>query len=369
MGKYEASSQRAAAPAGDGKKKKHIGLWITLAVLAVVVCWGVWFFTTPPDQNAVNNGNAVTDPDSQQGQNQAGSESEHHIDAQQPEVQQPAEKEMKKGYYTILLAGTVDSYNTDTMMLCSVDSEAGKVKLVSINRDTQVDAPIQIPKINAMYGWKNGGDEGAQTMCEKVTEVTGIPINYYVTINMNSFIKIVDLIGGVDYNVPFDMVHRDAQEKFDINLKAGQQNLNGREALQFVRYRSTAENDFGRVNRQKDFLVAAVKQVLKKFSVTQIEDYIQIFSENVVTNMSVQNMLWFFTNVVTGLDFDEDVTSDTLPYYTTGYWTNPNAERYGTQSYVYLDPQQIVEYVNANINPYTTDITVDDVNIPRWINP
>ena len=115
--------------------------------------------------------------------------------------------------------------------------------------------------------------------------------------------------------------------------------------------------------------MAAVKQVLKKFSVTQIEDYIQIFSENVVTNMSVQNMLWFFTNVVTGLDFDEDVTSDTLPYYTTGYWTNPNAERYGTQSYVYLDPQQIVEYVNANINPYTTDITVDDVNIPRWINP
>ena len=104
MGKYEATSQRAAAPAGDGKKKKHIGLWITLAVLAVVVCWGVWFFTTPPDQNAVNNGNAVTDPDSQQGQNQAGSESEHHIDAQQPEVQQPAEKEMKKGYYTILLA-------------------------------------------------------------------------------------------------------------------------------------------------------------------------------------------------------------------------------------------------------------------------
>ena len=41
MGKYEATSQRAAAPAGGGKKKKHIGLWITLAVLAVVVCWGV----------------------------------------------------------------------------------------------------------------------------------------------------------------------------------------------------------------------------------------------------------------------------------------------------------------------------------------
>ena len=68
------------------------------------------------------------------------------------------------------------------------------------------------------------------------------------------------------------------------------------------------------------------------------------------------------------LDFAEDVTSDTLPYATTGYWTNPNAKKYATQSYVYLNPQQVVDYVNENLNPYTTDLTVDDVHIPRWIN-
>ena len=137
---------------------------------------------------------------------------------------------------------------------------------------------------------------------------------------------------------------------------------------EFVRYRSTSENDFGRVNRQKEFLVATMKQVLKKFSVSQIEGYIKIFNDNVKTSMSVQEMVWYFTHVVAELDFDEDVTSDTLPYYTTGYWTNPNAKKYATQSYVYLDAQQIVDYVNANINPYTTDLTVDDVHIPRWIN-
>ena len=367
MGKYEAAPQKAAS---SGGKKKHIGLWITLAVLVVVVAWGVWFFTNPPSQDAIGdpsvNQPSVEQPDSTV---QQPSEQQPGSSEQQPVVDQPQEpvvvnkKELKKDYYTILLAGTVDSWNTDTMMLCSVDAKAGTVKLVSINRDTQVDVGIDIPKINAMYGWK-----GPETMCQKVTEVTGIPINDYVVINMNSFIKVIDLIGGVDYNVPFDMVHRDLDEKFDINLPAGYQNLDGKEALQFVRYRSTSENDFGRVNRQKDFLVAAMKQVLKKFSISQIEGYIQIFNDNVKTSMSVQEMVWYFTNVVADLDFDEDVTSDTLPYYTTGYWTNPNAKKYATQSYVYLDAQQVVDYVNANINPYTTDLTVDDVHIPRWIN-
>lgn len=368
MGKYEAAPQKAAS---SGGKKKHIGLWITLAVLMVIVAWGVWFFTTKPSQDAIGdpsqNQPSLEQPDStvQTTPEQPDSDQQPAVD--QPndvETQKPAEpKVMKEDYYTILLAGTVDGWNTDTMMLCSVDAKAGTVKLVSINRDTQVDVGIDIPKINAMYGWK-----GPETMCQKVTEVTGVPINDYVVINMNSFIKVIDLIGGVDYTVPFDMVHRDADEKFDINLPAGYQNLNGKEALQFVRYRSTSENDFGRVNRQKDFLVATMKQVLKKFSISQIEGYIQIFNDNVKTSMSVQEMVWYFTNVVVDLDFDEDVTSDTLPYYTTGYWTNPNAKKHKTQSYVYLDAQQIVDYVNANINPYTTDLTVDDVHIPRWIN-
>ncbi len=367
MGKYEAVPQKAAS---SGGKKKHIGLWITLAVLAVIVAWGVWFFTTPPSQDAIGDPVANQPPVEQPGNTEQQPPAEQPGSTEQPPVEdQPQEpvvvnkKELKQDYYTILLAGTVDSWNTDTMMLCSVDAKAGTVKLVSINRDTQVDVGIDIPKINAMYGWK-----GPETMCQKVTEVTGIPINDYVVINMNSFIKVIDLIGGVDYTVPFDMVHRDIDEKFDINLPAGYQNLNGKEALQFVRYRSTSENDFGRVNRQKDFLVATMKQVLKKFSISQIEGYIQIFNDNVKTSMSVQEMVWYFTNVVSDLDFDEDVTSDTLPYYTTGYWTNPNADKYATQSYVYLDPQQVVDYVNANINPYTTDLTVDDVHIPRWIN-
>lgn len=361
MGKYEAAPKHVA-PREKGRKK-HIGLWIALAILAVLVVWAIWFFTSPPPQDVVTPlPNQPVETPTQPVQSEQST----------PPTEEPTvgdgERQMKKGWYTILLAGTMDNWNTDTMMLCSVDSVNGKVKLVSVNRDIQVDAPIDIPKLNAMYGWKKGGDDGAAAMCEKITELTGVPINSYVVIGMDAFKEIIDLIGGVEYNVPFDMYHKDLNQDYHIDIKAGQQTLSGSEALQFVRFRSTSENDFGRVNRQKDFLIATVKQVLKKFSVTQIENYISIFNENVTTDMSVQEMVWYFTNVAAKLNYDEDVTSDTLPYATTGRWTNPNANRYKTQSYVYLDPEQIAEYVNENLNPYTTDITADELNIPHWIN-
>ena len=73
--------------------------------------------------------------------------------------------------------------------------------------------------------------------------------------------------------------------------------------------------------------------------------------------MTVREMVWFYTNVAANLNFDEDVHSDTLPYSSTGY--------YKGVAYVYLDPEQVVEFVNEYLNPYTTDLTTDDVNIPH----
>ena len=259
MGKYEAAPKHVA-PREKGRKK-HIGLWIALAILAVLVVWAIWFFTSPPPQDVVTPlPNQPVETPTQPVQ------SEQSTQPTEEPTTGDGERQMKKGWYTILLAGTMDNWNTDTMMLCSVDSVNGKVKLVSVNRDIQVDAPIDIPKLNAMYGWKKGGDDGAAAMCEKITELTGVPINSYVVIGMDAFKEIIDLIGGVEYNVPFDMYHKDLNQDYHIDIKAGQQTLSGSEALQFVRFRSTSENDFGRVNRQKDFLIATVKQVLKKFS-------------------------------------------------------------------------------------------------------
>ncbi len=356
MGKHEVSVTVGAT----NKKKKKIWPWIVAAVVIALGAYAAWFFITPPTQTSVGDP-SVKQPAEQSSNNDPANDLPSQTDVTHSSsgtdpIAQPVEgdgsRQLKEGYYTILLAGTTDDYNTDTMMLCSVDTKANKVNLVSINRDTQIDVSATNKKINAAYG-----RAGELAMCQDVTEITGVPINFYVVVNMNAFKQMVDLIGGVQYTVPFDMVHPDLDKRFDIHLKKGDQLLDGNKALQFVRFRSTSENDFGRVNRQKDFLIAAMKQVMKKFSVDQVTDYIEIFNSNVKTNMTVREMVWFYTNVAVNLNFEEDVHSDTLPYASTGY--------YKSVAYVYLDPQQVVDFVNEYLNPYTTDITTDDVNIPH----
>ena len=265
----------------------------------------------------------------------------------QPIVTDP---ELKKDFYTFLLAGTNDSYNTDTIILCSVDVQSGKIHMISIARDSMVDRDIKYRKINNAYGRK-----GAEELCTEVTEVTGVPINYYCVINVDSFADIVDLIGGVEYNVPIRMYHPDADAQYTIDLQKGWQTLNGNEAAQFCRFRSTSENDFGRMNRQKDFLLATLRQVREKFELSQVEGFIDVFNESVKTNMSVRDMVWFYINVLSKLDLDNDVSTDTLPFTHTG--------KYMGEDYVYLDADGIVELVNATVNPYTTDITKDDLDI------
>lgn len=359
MGKHEAPAARKTAEVG---KKRKVWPWVLLAALVAVGAYAAWFLITPPSQTQVGDPKLGPSTVHTSGDPE-GAKDSNRTDVPDPSQEGPDGRpgqtledengrKLKEGYYTILLAGTTDDYNTDTMMLCSVDTKQGKVNIVSINRDTQIDVKAGNKKINAAYGRM-----GELVMCQDVTEITGVPINFYVVVNMNAFKQMVDLIGGVQYDVPFNMVHPDLDKRFDINLKKGDQLLDGNKALQFVRFRSTSENDFGRVNRQKDFLIAAMKQVMKKFTVDQITDYIEIFNSNVKTNMTVREMVWFYTNVATNLNFDEDVHSDTLPYSSTGY--------YKGVAYVYLDPEQVVEFVNEYLNPYTTDLTTDDVNIPH----
>lgn len=267
-----------------------------------------------------------------------------------PDEEKPVELKRIDGVYTFVIAGTNDDYNTDTIMLGQVDSNKDTVKFVSIPRDTMVDVNIKYKKINNAYG-RAGMDE----LRRLLGEVTGIYPDYYCLVNMEDFIEIVDVIGGVDFNVPYDMYHADVDLKYHIDLKAGYQTLDGSKAIQLVRFRGTSASDYGRMEVQRDFLKAVGKKMVTEFSLSQASGMIEVISKSIETNMPVKDMIWFFINVATTMDFDNDLVFDVLPGTTTG--------RYNGQDYVYLDPQQTADYINANINPYTTDIDVDDLNI------
>ena len=272
-----------------------------------------------------------------------------------PDDDKEVELVRKEGVYTFVLAGTNDDYNTDTIMLGQVDANNDTATLVSIPRDTMVDVNIKYKKINNAYG-RAGMDE----LRRLLGEVTGIYPDYYCLVNMEDFIKIVDVIGGVDFNVPYDMYHADVDLKYHIDLKAGYQTLDGKKAIQLVRFRGTSANDYGRMEVQRDFLKAVGKKMVTEFSLSQASDMIEVMAKSIETNMPVKDMIWFFINVATTMDFDTGLVFDVMPGTTTG--------RYNGQDYVYLDAEQTAEYINANINPYTTDIDPDDLNIIRLEN-
>jgi len=326
---------------------------LLIAIAAVVVFLGytIWDVLRPPEfkDNTIQPVNGE----------QTSTEKSNDLDAQTPvsEVTEPVEvkpekppKVRKENYYTFVLAGTNDDYNTDTIMLGSVDTEKDIVNVVSIPRDTMIDIPNNIKKINSSYG-RNGMDE----LCYQLQQVTGVYPDYYCLVNMTDFIKVVDVIGGVYFDVPYDMYHEDADERFNINLSKGYQLLDGKKAIQLVRFRGTSASDFGRMEVQRDFLKAVGKKLVDEFTISQASDIITTVSKSIKTNMPVKDMIWFYINVAREIDFDNAITFDTMPGTSPGTWKG--------LEYIYLSPRATVDYINQKINPFTTDLDLDDVHI------
>lgn len=148
--------------------------------------------------------------------------------------------------------------NTDVMIVASFDTHRQKFSLLSVPRDTMVTIPGRPgqDKINAAYFY--GGPKLAEAT---VAYLLLIPINYYMLIDWQAFIDMVDILGGVKINVERDMDYEDSEAGLSIHLKKGFQHLNGTDAGKYIRFRADGQGDIGRVHRQQDlfdnlFLVA-----------------------------------------------------------------------------------------------------------------
>lgn len=168
-----------------------------------------------------------------------------------------------------------DLYRTDVNMLVFFNHETAAVDIISIPRDTRVKIPDeifesiqerrsdvdQIVKINEVPAYIiEDRNEVSVAVLEKSL---GVDIDYYVKMDLDVFRKIVDIIGGVTFDVPFDMTYSDPDQDLFINLSKGEQVLNGGQAEQLVRFRSGYNNgDLGRIEMQHAFMAAFVDQLL-----------------------------------------------------------------------------------------------------------
>ncbi len=182
-----------------------------------------------------------------------------------------------------------DVGRSDTMFVVTVDTKTKSVALLSIPRDTRVKIPGHgWEKINHAYAY--GGHKLTQ---QTVEELLGIPIDHYVLINFKGFQKIVDAIGGVDIDVEKRMYYEDPYDGpngFVIDLRPGVQHMDGRTAIQYVRYRDE-EGDIGRIQRQQKFIKALFKEVASPAIITKVPAIIREVSSTISTDMSTTEMI------------------------------------------------------------------------------
>lgn len=193
------------------------------------------------------------------------------------------------------LKGSVDIRDTvsrsDTMILVSIDPETKDVSLLSIPRDSRVNIPgIGMDKINAAHAY--GGSKGGPALAMKtVRDFLGVDVHYYVRTNVQGFARIVDLLGGVEMDIPEDMVYKDPTQDLEINLKKGKQWLNGEKAMEFVRYRQYVDGDIGRIKAQQDFIQAVIKRAFNFGIVFKLPSLYSELVKLIDTNMDAGTMM------------------------------------------------------------------------------
>jgi LCP family protein required for cell wall assembly len=179
-----------------------------------------------------------------------------------PKVPQYVDNEEEDDIFTtpvvdtnILIVGTDKSEKlADVIIVCRYNPYTNKISLLSIPRDTRVTHKKQNLKINSVYQY------GVGTLIEKVETITNLSIDNNVVFSTDSFKEVIDILGGVDFDVPQNMKYNDPVQDLHINLKKGFQHLDGEQAEQLIRYRQYAAGDLKRIEVQQKFIKALIEQ-------------------------------------------------------------------------------------------------------------
>jgi LCP family protein required for cell wall assembly len=211
------------------------------------------------------------------------------MDFQQTQ-QRDADDEMP---VNLLVLGLDDEETrSDVILLFNYKPGTTGLNILSVARDTLVHSGGKSCKINALYS--KGGE---LLVADKVSQLTRLPVHYYVTVNLRGFRKIVDILGGVRFDVPFRMNYDDPTQKLHIHLKKGMQLLDGKQAEQLVRYRKGnykrqgyTDGDIGRIKMQQAFIKALIDQKLNLGYISNADELFGVLRTHVKTNLEFSDI-------------------------------------------------------------------------------
>lgn len=261
----------------------------------------------------------------------------------------------RDGFYNILICGTDESgLRTDTIMIARMNTEDHSTALISIPRDTLCSRPDseEAVKLNSIYAFGGLRAAGMEKLMNELEIMLGFRVDGYMLIHLNAFVEVVDLMNGVEYDVPEDMFYEDPSQNLYIDLKAGLQHLDGDQAMQLCRFRGYPTADIQRCSVQQDFLCTLATQCLDNLGFSDIQKIVEICRDYVTTDLSIGNLIYFGREML-NCDFKQ-TEMHTMP--------GTSANVYGA-SYWILDVEKSLTVINEWLNPYDYPLTNANLHI------
>jgi LCP family protein required for cell wall assembly len=181
-----------------------------------------------------------------------------------------------------------DSGRSDTLITITLNPKSKKMQMVSIPRDTRTEIAGRgtQDKINAAYAYG-----GTKMAVETVENFTGVPMNYYIRVNMDALKALVDAVGGVTVQNKIDW-YDEGYYKKGFHFHKGELTMGGKEALGYVRMRHLdPRGDFGRNDRQRQVIEGIINKASSISSVTRFTSILSALGDNVKTNMTFDDMM------------------------------------------------------------------------------
>lgn len=332
---------RASSPIGSGKRELKARILaiarrgkrlVVPAVLAVCLC----LFCAAC---AFTGAEAVTEPAADK---PAVSDGIGDVSTLPVEAGKDAPASVNGDKYTFLLAGIDDFGEADAIMVGLLDGTKRELNVISIPRDTLVNVSGEANRVRELHN-----EGGAEALTEAVAGLLGFAPDCCIAAGTGALAELIDAVGGVEFYVPVDMRYSDPTSGLHIDLKAGQQRLDGEQTLDVLRYRAGYDSgDFGRMETQQALLEAVVLQFLSLGSIPHIADAAEILSGSMTTDLSAEDAI----SLAGKLLLCEDVNFDTMPVLTSE-----------GEAAVMVDVPAWLELVNARLNPADSPITEADM--------
>lgn len=342
--------------------KRRIALWIVLGALCLALIGGgifVWHVLKRPEAffDSSVRVSAVTTPQV----TPAFSVIEYlptaepdatplptPVPSAEPEVTEQPDDGQLKGIVNVALFG-IDAFengrtssgtmpHTDANLVLAINFDTMEVSLISIARDCLTTAPgyTGFYKFNGIFnvgGGMQNPKAGFELSCRAAEEwLGGVSIPYYYGVDFQALIDLVDMIGGIDFDVDISLTTMDGRK-----ISPGKRHLDGQGVMAYVRMRKSADGlDSSRTARQRKMLVAIFKKLKREGKLSMIPDLLKTMGDNLYTNTTLAQTA-ALANFATGIDADSIQTYSIEGYMKCNYeWR-----------YCFIDQQKRIEIIKS----------------------